>query len=461
MAVELNLSKTKFFEQIGHKAHSVGQQEIHDSNAKYKVACCGRRFGKSLTFGTDMAFECLAPEQIFWIVGPTYKLAEKEFRIVHNIFTKKLGLTKSLKIAYNAEQGHMRIKFPWDTILQCASATNPDSLLGEGLNGVIMSEAARHTMETWEQYIEPALSDEGGFAWFPSTPKGFNWFQGLWQLGQMPDMVNYESWQLPTWENTVKYPGGINNERLQQIKALVSPAFWKQEYAAEFTSFEGQIYEEFDPKIHVRDISYNPAWRNYWVFDYGFNDPFVCLDIMVDPSNNVYVWREYQMRYKTTWEHAHIVYQRGNPEGFHVDGMFGDPAGADEAATIALIIGTVTARKVPWIQGIEAVTRKLKIQPNGLPQLFIDRSCVNLIRQMQALRHKESKTGHNAREGQVDYDDHGPDALRYFMGEFFVLGAGVSLSDVYNGSQLGSEAETFFTLKKGLSLDTKVGHEWH
>jgi hypothetical protein len=167
------------------------------------------------------------------------------------------------------------------------------------------------------------------------------------------------------------------------------------------------------------------------------------------------------MRYKTTWEHAHIVYQRGNPEGFHVDGMFGDPAGADEAATIALIIGTVTARKVPWIQGIEAVTRKLKIQPNGLPQLFIDRSCVNLIRQMQALRHKESKTGHNAREGQVDYDDHGPDALRYFMGEFFVLGAGVSLSDVYNGSQLGSEAETFFTLKKGLSLDTKVGHEWH
>jgi hypothetical protein len=461
MAIELKLDKSKFFERIGYKPHSLGQQAIHDSQALRKIACCGRRYGKSLTFGTDMGFECLQPEKVFWIVGPTYKLAEKEFRVVHNIYTKRLELTKSLKIAYNAEQGHMRIKFPWDTVLQCASATNPDSLLGEGLHGVIMSEAARHEMATWEQYIEPALSDEGGFAWFPSTPKGFNWFQGLWQLGQMPDMEDYESWRLPTWENTIKYPGGYDNPRLTQIRNIVSPAFWKQEYAAEFTSFEGQIYEEFDPGLHVVDIAYNPSWRNYCVFDYGFNDPFVCLDIMVDPSDNVYVWREYQSRYKTTWEHAHVIRERENPEGYHIDGMFGDPAGADEAATLALVIGRVTARKVPWIQGVEAVKRKLKIQPNGLPQLFIDRSCINLIRQMQALRHKVSKTGHNAKEGQVDFDDHGPDALRYFIGEFFVLGAGMSLSDVYDTSLLGSEAETFFTLRRGLSLDTQVGHEWH
>jgi hypothetical protein len=277
----------------------------------------------------------------------------------------------------------------------------------------------------------------------------------------MPDMTEYESWRLPTWENTVKYPGGYDNERLAQIRAVVSPAFWKQEYAAEFTTFEGQIYEEFNPDIHVRDLTYNPTWRNYWVFDYGFNDPFVCLDVMVDPSDNVYVWREYQMRYKTTWEHAHIIRDRENPDGFHIDGKFGDPAGADEGATLGLVIGQITARKVPWINGIEAVKRKLKIQPNGLPQLYIDRSCINLIRQMQALRHKEARPDRNAKEGQVDFDDHGPDALRYFMGEFFVLGAGMSLSDVYNGSQLGSEAETFFTLKRGLSLNNPVGHDWH
>ena len=42
------------------------------------------------------------------------------------------------------------------------SADNPDSLLGEGLSHVIMSEAAKHNRATWEQYIEPALSDLRG-----------------------------------------------------------------------------------------------------------------------------------------------------------------------------------------------------------------------------------------------------------------------------------------------------------
>jgi hypothetical protein len=454
-----DLDKNKFFDLVEYTPHSKGQAAFHLSNAKIRIACCGRRWGKSIASGHEFAFACLKPNSYYWIVGPTYKLAEKEFRVVHDIFTRKLGLKKQFKVSYNVEQGHMRIAFPWGTVVQCASATNPDSLLGEGLDGVIMSESARHSLETWEMYIEPALSDKDGFAIFPSTPRGFNWFQGLWQLGQDPTMHQYDSWRFPTWENTLRYPGGQDNIKLRAIKSTVSKAFWEQEYAAQFTSFEGQIYEEFDQTIHVKDIEYQPAWRNYWVFDWGFNDPLVCLDIMVDPSDNVYVWREYQVRHLSTWDHAIILKERENPPGFHVDAMFGDPSGADEIATMAHHFGFIAARsrEIPWNRGIEAVKRKLKLQPNGLPQLFIDRSCHNLIRQLQALQYRPSKNGMNAKEGQVDRDDHGPDALRYFHVEFFILGAGTSLSSVYSAPRLGSEAETFFTMKKGLSLDDRVG----
>jgi len=455
-----DLSKDKFFELIEYVPHSIGQASYHKSKAKRRIPCCGRRWGKSLACGSDMAFEILKPDAWYWIVGPTYKLAEKEFRVIHDIYTRRLGLTKNLKISYNVEQGHMRIKFPWNTVLQCASATNPDSLLGEGLDGVIMSEAARHTQETWEMYIEPALSDKDGFADFPSTPQGFNWYQGLWQLGQDPSMRQYESWRFPTWENAARYPGGKYNPKLLAIKATVSRAFWKQEYAAEFTSFEGQIYEEFDQVIHVKQIDYQPSWSNYWVFDWGFNDPLVCLDIMVDPSDNVYVWREYQVRHLSTWDHAIVLKNRENPPQYHVDAMFGDPSGADEIATMAIHFGPIVARsrEVPWNRGIEAVKRKLQLQPDGRPQLYIDPSCANLIRQMQALQYKPSKNGMNAKEGQVDRDDHGPDALRYFHAEYFVLGAGTSLSTVYNAPQLGSEGESYFTMKKGITLDDRVGY---
>lgn len=455
-----DLSKDKFFNLIEYTPHSEGQASFHASEAKIRVPCCGRRYGKSLMSGNDMGFACLKPDSYYWIVGPTYKLAEKEFRVIHDIFIRKLGLKKFLKVSYNVEQGHMRIGFPWNTVLQCASATNQDSLLGEGLDGVIMSEAARHSLETWEMFIEPALSDRDGFAIFPSTPQGFNWYQGLWQLGQDRDMHQYESWKFPTWENVARYPGGKSDPKLLAIKSTVSEAYWKQEYAAEFTSFEGQIYEEFDQLIHIRDIDYEPSWSNYWALDWGFNDPLVCLDIMVDPSDNVYVWREYQVRHKSTWEHAQILKDRENPDRYHVDAMFGDPAGADEIATFAIHFGPIVARsrEVPWNRGIEAVKRKLKLQPDGRPQLFIDSSCHNLIRQMQALQYKASKNGLNAKEGQVDRDDHGPDALRYFNVEYFILGAGTSLSSVYDAPMLGSPAESFFTMKKGIVLDDRIGY---
>jgi len=454
-----DLSKDRFFQAIEYKPHSRGQQAFHDSDAKIRVPCCGRRWGKSLASGNDFSFSCLKPDAFFWIVGPTYRLAEKEFRVIHNNFAMKLKLKKHLKIAYNVEQGHMRITFPWNTTLQCVSATNVDSLLGEGLDGVIMSEAARHNLTTWEQYIEPALSDKGGFAIFPSTPQGFNWYKGLYDLGQDPSMTNYESWRFPTWENRVMYPGGYDDPKLKDIRKTVSDAYWLQEYSAEFTTFEGQIYEEFDERIHVIDIDYQPAWKNYWVFDWGFNDPLVCLDIMVDPSDNVYVWREYQVRHKSTWDHALILKERENPDDFHVDAMFGDPAGADEIATMAIHFGPIVARsrEIPWNRGIEAVKRKLKLQPDGTPQLYIDRSCYQTIRQMQGLRYLPARNDRNPREGQVDYDDHGPDALRYFMVEYFVLGAGMSLSSAYSVPHLGSEAESFFTMKKGISIDDRVG----
>lgn len=405
-----------------------------------------------------MTHACFTPDSYYWICGPTYKLAEKEFRVVHSDFVHKLGFGKQLRISYNVKQGDMRIEFPWNTILECVSATNPDSLLGEGLDGVIMSEAARHSRDTWEQYIEPALSDKRGWSIFPSTPRGFNWYQGLWELGQSPKNTDYASWRLPTWINTYRFPGGFDDSELTRIRNVASPQYWGQEYAAEFTSFQGKIYEEYNRDIHVKQIDYVPEWENYWAIDFGFSAPFVCLDVMVDPEQNVYVWREHSVSYQSTFDHALTLKNRSNPDGFHVDASFADPRAADGIATLQMHFRGVVGTPVGWDLGVEAVKRWLKLQPNGSPKLFIDPSCVNLIRQMEALRKAEAKEGKNPSERQHDYDDHGPDALRYFFNEYFVLGASGNLSDVYDPSHLGTEAESFFTYHSGFKLDEKVGY---
>src|SRR4029077_7018262 len=289
-----NIDLAKLFGLLEFKPHSAEQWEYCSSLARFNIPCCGRRYGKSLSAGRRITHKSFLPESYIWICGPTYKLAEKEFRIVFRDIQKleSLGL-KHVRKSYAPKQGDMSIKLPWHTVIEAVSAEKPDGLVGEGLTHVCMSEAAQHNLITWEQYIEPALSDRLGSADFPSTPRGYNWYYGMWMMGQknLPQFDptgNYASWRLPTWANTVRFPGGENNPEIQRIKKIVSKQFFEQEYAARFTTVVGEIYEEFDRDIHVEPITYNPMWENYRAFDFGFDNPTVCLDIMVDPMENVY-----------------------------------------------------------------------------------------------------------------------------------------------------------------------------
>ena len=453
--------KAYVFDRLGYKPHSPKQQAIHDSDARFRILACGRRYGKT-TFGANELTAALMDREnggYYWIVGPKYTTAEKEFRIVYFNIMKKLGLAsdKRIKKSYNVKQGDMTIETPW-SMLEVKSAQHQDTLLGEGLSGVIMAEAARHTSDTWEQYVRPALADKKGWAIFTSTPRGYNWYQGLWRMGQnRAKHPWYESWRLPAWENPHVYPLGRYDPEIKDIEDNVSHQWFEQEIAAKFTAYAGKIYDEFDNDIHVRPCTYRPEWRNVWFLDYGFNNPFCCYDVQIDADENFYVWREYQESDKTTMEHAQILMQRENPPNYHVDWGAGDPRGPDAARTIALITGTqVYSQDIAdnphesWALGVESVKRLLKIQSTGLPRLFIDPSCTDLIRQMDQLHRPDPKEDKNALEGQHKHDDHGPDAIRYGIGQYFENGAGSSLSDIYSpGAQ--SESETFFKQEEAIA----------
>jgi hypothetical protein len=461
---EPGIDMESLFEKIDFVPHSIAQKEYCYASTRFNVPCCGRRWGKTEATAHRLTYKSFVPDSYNWVVAPKYALGEKEFRIVYTDY-QKLGLLPYCRKSYSIKQGDMRIQTPWNSVIQVVSAEKPDSLLGEGLSHAVMSEAAQHNRQVWEQYIEPALSDLLGTCDFPSTPKGFNWYHGLWLLGQGTPTVhkNFKSWSFPTWTNPIRYPGGEKNAEIVRIRALSSKSYFDQEYGAKFTSLAGAIYEEWDERIHVKNHKFDPAMPNFLSFDYGFVNPFCCLDIQVGPDDTVYVWREYYGTYLSTYEHGQAISIRSNPEGYHVDGMWGDPRGPDEAATLALIpgLGNVAGPVVPWKSGIEQIKRLLKLHSDGQARLFVDPSCTNLIRQMGTLRVKEIQRAKNdlnelSGDGNIQQktDDHAADALRYFIGPYFVLGAGSHLEDIYGQSWLNSESNDFFTLRSGsFSLD--------
>jgi hypothetical protein len=493
---EPGIDQVALFTKVGFTPHSTAQQAYCSSKARFNIPCCGRRWGKSQAAGHRMTYKSFVPDSYNWIVGPTYKLGEKEFRVVYNDY-EKLNLLKFCKKSYAVNQGNMRIETPWHSVVEVVSAEKPDGLLGEGLSHAIMSEAAKHRRETWEQYVEPALSDLLGTCDFPSTPQGYNWYHGLWLMGQsgfadfastadsllspIPDYqqstnnqglghngpMNYKSWQFPSWTNPIRYPGGLENTEIQRLKMTASPMYFEQEYGAQFTSMTGAIYDEWNPDIHVpaAPIPFNPNYLNFLAFDYGFANPFVALDIMVTPSDEVLVWREYYSRYISTFEHAQLIKQRENPPNYRVDAMWGDPRGADEAATLSLLLGGyVASTDVSWKLGTEAIKQLLKPDPTtGQVRLQVSPTCINLARQMGQLHVKDSARRQQdlqemVGDGNIQHkiDDHAADALRYFVGPYFVLDAGSHMEDLHGASYKGSESEDFFKLHSQMTLTDKI-----
>jgi hypothetical protein len=462
------IDKYKLFERIGYKPHPK-QQLYHNSTARFKVPVCGRRFGKSTMAARDVEAELFQPGRMYWIVGPTYDLGEKEFRVIWDdlIVGLQLGQDKRIKKAYNKKQGNMFIEFPWRTRIEVRSAEHPENLVGEGLHGVIMSEAAKHRSDTWERYVRAALADYRGWASFPTTPEGQNWLYKLWQFGRNPELADYVSWRFPSWDNPTLYPGGRDDPEIKLIEQTTAVEWFLQEIAADFTAFVGKIYGEFVEETHVTKVEFNPAWPSYVFFDWGFVNPLCALFVQVDPRDNVYIWKEHYKGYQILSQHVAELRDMKWPEGFHLDMGFGDaadPEAVEEISqTYVQCVGDPEA-KVNWREGVQLVKTFLKPYEVGQdeyggplykPKLFVDHSCINTIREFNNYKAKQGvpsgRNPSNAREMAQTIDDHAMDALRYGLMHIFKLGATHSLAEtMHRGPAHDQQDVGYTTLDEGV-----------
>ena len=135
---DLNAYKSKWFEFLNYDPHP-GQRKIHEAleEIRFVVACCGRRWGKSMAAAKEAEALVSQPNKNVWIVAPTYSTSERIFRIVyddmiikHNLPTRR----KSLNDQY--------IEFEWGSIIEGKSAEHPESCIGAGNDLIILDEAS-------------------------------------------------------------------------------------------------------------------------------------------------------------------------------------------------------------------------------------------------------------------------------------------------------------------------------
>lgn len=230
------------------------QQEIHNSRARFKVLCCGRRFGKTVFAANELFFNLYDrnPQQKpmrCWIVAPTSDLTgevETEFIKLCEPLIAKQNKTKRIYYLYgpgpsaNGKPRYHRVEL---------RSGESKSLKGAGLDVLIIDEAADLAAVRWEQELRPTLLDTKGKVILISTPEGRNWFWDMFQRGQ--DRLKYpdhQSWSFPSHSNP-----HLDREELEDIVKDMPLLMYEQEILARFLDDANAFFRGVD-KCIVSDV---------------------------------------------------------------------------------------------------------------------------------------------------------------------------------------------------------------
>lgn len=245
------------------------QIEILLDDSRFKLAVCGRRFGKTATGllaalrghgPTPGHFKGAIDGGRIWWVSPSYPTLKSS-----NIWD---DLKRATQACWQNKHGSKsevdkEIKLPGGGSITVRSADNPDSLRGPGLDGLILDEAAFTSVKAWTT-LRPALTDRQGWCMFITTPNGRNWIYDRFEMAQN-GREGWKAWQKPSSCNPVLAPS-----ELEEAKIELGSREYAQEHDAQFIHVKGALFPAEYFGSHL--------WASRWP------DSFQVSAIAVDPS---------------------------------------------------------------------------------------------------------------------------------------------------------------------------------
>lgn len=381
---------------------------LEDPRHRFVTACVSRRVGKSFIAYTLGFLKLLEPNVKVLVVAPNYSLANIGWSQIRGLI-KKYGLTTERENAKDKE-----IELANGSLFKLASAAQADSAVGRSYDFIIFDEAAISDVggDAFSIQLRPTLDKPNSKALFISTPRGGNWFKVFYEQGFRED--------LPQWvsiHGTYRDNPRVVLSDIEEARKTVSKNYFRQEYEADFSVFEGQIFDTFRADEHVKDLKGMANWfKEEHIFetllgvDVGYRDPTAVLTIKYHYDTDVYyILEEYEQAEKTTAQHA--MYIQHCIDRYSVDRIFVDSAAAQFRQDLAYEheISSAPAKKsvLDGLACLQALFQQGKI--------IVDASCTSLIHALQNYKwdFKEGEETLSREKPRHDSNSHLCDALRY------------------------------------------------
>ena len=259
------------------------QRKLFESDARFRTAMMGRRFGKN-EVGTAVAVDYATQPHaydfgadsspVIWWVAPTYRQAylygyEKTLEKLPDILVDEDDTRGSewspSKIQLTEAAGGATIEF--------LSYNNPKGLQGAGVDLIVGDEWAYSERQIWDQDLRPMLMDSGGGAVLISKPLGENHFYDHYLAGAGPDMPysdgepaleGHESFHATAYDNPF-----IPDSEVDASKRTTPESVFRQEYLADPQSGGTLLTLDMLDYASWRAIESGGPWRWHVAVDIG------------------------------------------------------------------------------------------------------------------------------------------------------------------------------------------------
>jgi len=377
---------------------------INNNKYRFVTAAISRRQGKTYIANIIGQLVSLVPGSHILIMSPNYALSQISFDL-----QRQLIKHFDLEVAKDNAKDKV-IELTNGSTIRMGSINQVDSCVGRSYDLIIFDEAAlADGKEAFNVALRPTLDKDNSKALFISTPRGKNnWFAEFFNRGFTDEFPEWASIRA-----TYKDNPRMSETDISEARKSMSEAEFRQEYEADFNTYEGQIWnfnhEECIENLEELDTSKMDIFSG---LDVGYRDPTAFCVIGYDwDTEKYFLLDEYLDAEKTTEQHAAEI--RRLVEKWDIDYIYIDSAAQQTRFDFAqnYDISTINAKK----SVLDGIAHVAAIVDNN--NLLVDQRCKESLAALD--QYQWDPNPNLAREKpKHNMASHMADALRYAMYSF-------------------------------------------
>ena len=270
---------------------------VNSPKYRFVSAAISRRQGKTYIANIIGQLVSLVPGCNILIMSPNYALSQISFDLQRQ-------LIKHFELEVSKDNAKDKvIELSNSSTIRMGSINQVDSCVGRSYDLIIFDEAALvDGRDAFNVALRPTLDKPGSKALFISTPRGRNnWFSQFWQRGFSDEFPEWCSIKATYHDNP-----RMSEEDISEAKKSMSEAEFRQEYEADFNTYEGQVWN-FNFEECIQDLSeFDTTSVDVFAgLDVGYKDPTAFCVIAYDwDHEKFYLLDEYLNAERTTEQHA-------------------------------------------------------------------------------------------------------------------------------------------------------------